>query len=193
MTKKLIDYTKTIFYKIVCNDLNIKDCYIGHTTQFIKRKSAHKYRCIDENNKKYNIYLYEFIRNNGGWDNWDMIMIEEIKCENVLDAKRQERKFIEEYQASLNKQTPSKTYKEWCDENKDKLKQYKKTWYENNKDKQEYKDKQKINKKKYINQDEYKIKENERQKEYRKINKDKINTRERELYQLKKLKKQQDA
>ena len=49
MPKKEIDYSKTIIYKIVCNDLNIKDCYIGSTTSFTKRKNRHKSNC---NNKK---------------------------------------------------------------------------------------------------------------------------------------------
>ena len=32
MPRKEIDYTKTNFYKIVCKDLSVKDCYVGHTT-----------------------------------------------------------------------------------------------------------------------------------------------------------------
>jgi len=106
---KIIDYTKTIFYKIVCNDLNIKDCYVGHTTQFTKRKHYHKNSCNNENTIGYNFNVYKFIRDNGGWCNWSMIMIEEIQCENKLDALRQERKFIEEYQAILNNKIPSRT------------------------------------------------------------------------------------
>ena len=34
-----------VMYKIVCNDLNINDCYVGHTTNFNNRKSDHKYNC----------------------------------------------------------------------------------------------------------------------------------------------------
>ena len=48
------NYTKTIMYKICCNDLNIKDIYIGHTTDFKTRKSSHKSRCNNPNNKQYN-------------------------------------------------------------------------------------------------------------------------------------------
>ena len=33
-----IDYSKTHFYKIVCKELSVKDCYIGHTTNFNRRK-----------------------------------------------------------------------------------------------------------------------------------------------------------
>ena len=49
MPKKDIDYSKTIIYKIVCNDLNITDVYVGHTTNFIKRKARHKYDCNNIN------------------------------------------------------------------------------------------------------------------------------------------------
>ena len=45
MPRKPIDYSKTISYKIVCNDLSITDCYVGHTTDFTKRKSHHKSDC----------------------------------------------------------------------------------------------------------------------------------------------------
>ena len=38
MPKKNIDYSKTIIYKIVCNDLNIIDVYVGQTTNFTKKK-----------------------------------------------------------------------------------------------------------------------------------------------------------
>ena len=42
MPKNNINYSNTIIYKIVCNDLNIKDLYRGSTTDFHNRKSNHK-------------------------------------------------------------------------------------------------------------------------------------------------------
>ena len=41
MPKTPIDYTKTIIYKIICLDLEIKDNYVGSTTSFLKRKQQH--------------------------------------------------------------------------------------------------------------------------------------------------------
>ena len=41
MPRKEIDYSNTHFYKIVCKDLNIKDCYVGHTTNFKNKKYEH--------------------------------------------------------------------------------------------------------------------------------------------------------
>ena len=64
MPKKLIDYSKTIIYKIVCNDLTITEVYVGHTTNFIKRKAPHKYNCNNPNSKSYNFKIYNIIRNN---------------------------------------------------------------------------------------------------------------------------------
>jgi len=165
MPKKEIDYTKTIFYRIVCNDLNIKDCYIGHTTNFIKRKQQHKLNTNDKTKKHYNYNIYKFIRDNGGWDNWSMIMIEEKQCENKLDALRQERIFMEEYKATLNHQIPSRTEKEWRKDNKNKILKYK----EDNKDK--IKEQRKI----YRENNKGKI------KQYREDNKDKIKNHRHQL------------
>jgi hypothetical protein len=166
MPLKPIDYSKTIFYRIVCNDLNIKDCYVGHTTNFIKRKQCHKNCCNDENNKSYNLKVYQYIREHNGWNNWSMIMIEQISCENHNEACKLERKFIEEYNATLNMLIPTRTQKEWNEVNKDKIKEWHKNYKENNKNKikeynKEYNEKNKNNMKEY-------------NKEYYKQNKDKI-------------------
>ena len=77
MPRTSIDYSKTVIYKIVNNDLNITDCYIGHTTNFINRKNHHKNDCYNENSKKYNRKIYKIIRNSiNGWDDWIMLEIE---------------------------------------------------------------------------------------------------------------------
>ena len=39
MPLKEINYDKTHFYKLMCKDFNITDCYVGHTTYWVKRKS----------------------------------------------------------------------------------------------------------------------------------------------------------
>lgn len=103
MPRKPIDYTETHFYKIVCNDLNITPIYVGHTTHFQKRKWAHKEQCDKDNITQY---VYRFINENGGWNNWSMILINTEKCENVLEARKRERHYIEEHKASLNKIMP---------------------------------------------------------------------------------------
>lgn len=132
MPKKIIDYTNTIIYKIVCNDLEIKGCYVGHTTNFIKRKQNHKYRCNNESDKFYNMLVYKTIRENGGWNNWSMIMVEEIKCNNKLEVEKKERYWIEELKSDLNKIIPTRTQKEYRNDNKEQIKEKKKEYYEKN-------------------------------------------------------------
>ena len=66
MPKTQTDYSHTIIYKICCKDISINDIYVGHTTNFIQRKTQHKTSCYNINGKKYKQYVYEIIRNNGG-------------------------------------------------------------------------------------------------------------------------------
>jgi hypothetical protein len=178
MPLKPINYNNTIFYRIVCKDLNVKDCYVGSTTNFTKRKQQHKENCL-EKSKKYNYRVYQFIINNGGWDNWSMIMIEKISCENHQDVLKLERKFLEDFNATLNMNIPSRTSKEYNEENKEKMKEYHKSYTDKNKDKkkeydklynEENKEKIKVKNKLYNQENKEKI--NLRQKLYNEENKD---------------------
>ena len=54
MPKNEIDYSNTIIYKLICKDDNVKDLYVGHTTNFVQRKHAHKDNCIIVNSSKHN-------------------------------------------------------------------------------------------------------------------------------------------
>jgi hypothetical protein len=130
MPKKNIDYSNTIIYKIVCNDLIITDVYVGHTTNFIKRKALHKSDCNNINRKAYNLKIYNIIRNNGGFENWSMIEIEKYPCNDINEATARERYYYELLNAKLNSNCPGRNKKEYQEINKDKIKDY----YENNKD-----------------------------------------------------------
>jgi hypothetical protein len=126
MPKITADYSQTIIYKFCCKDTNIKDVYIGHTTNFTQRKSAHKSGCYNEAGVQYNKLLYECIRDNGGWDNWSMIQIEQVECKNKREADAIEHKWIEGLAPSLNINKPYAM----CTENPV---TYKHDWYETNK------------------------------------------------------------
>jgi hypothetical protein len=163
---------KITFYKIICNNTNITDIYIGHTTNFIERRRAHKKCCINAIYKAYNTKVYKCIRENGGWENWSMIIISEQECNDKSEACKIERQYIEQYNATLNNNIPSRTVKEYREANKDKSKEY----YQSNKDKiKEYREnnKEKINEliKKYRDVNRSKI--NEKKKLYYENNKDK--------------------
>ena len=140
------DYAKTVIYKIVCKDVNIKKSYGGHTTNIIKRRQQHKNRCNNENYSSYNFYVYKFIRENGGWDNWEVVWNYDFPCETKREAELEERKFIELNNCELNshrpiiseeekKQMHESKRKENYEKNKDKIKQKNKEWREKNKEK----------------------------------------------------------
>ena len=109
MPKQKINYDKCYFYKVVCNDIGIKDCYVGHTTDYTSRKCSHKARCINPLNLKRHYKRYEFIRTHGGWENWSMVLIDQCKCDNALEACKKERSFIEGLKATLNQIIPTRT------------------------------------------------------------------------------------
>jgi hypothetical protein len=125
MPRQIIDYSKSMMYKIVSNDLNILDCYVGSTTDFTKRKCAHKSNCANINCKMYNFKVYKFIRDNGDWHNWSMILIEMYPCTNHLESLQRERYWCEHLNATLNSLVPSRTDKEYTFDHKEHKKQYK--------------------------------------------------------------------
>jgi len=96
--------TNITFYKISCNDNNINDCYIGRTNNFNHRKAQHKYNCNSQNVKHYNYKLYNIIRKNGGWENWNIQILENNEYNNINDIKIKENKYIYDFNASLNTQ-----------------------------------------------------------------------------------------
>ena len=141
MPRQKIDYSSTHFYKIVCKDLDIRDFYIGHTTDFTTRKNRHKPVCNNPNSRNHNIPLYEFIRDHLGWDNFEMVLIETNCLNNSLEATRRERELIEELKPSLNILIPFRTESEkkeinqqWFNDNKDWIKKYKHNWHSENRD-----------------------------------------------------------
>ena len=209
----MVNYQNSIIYKLCCKNIEVTDIYIGSTTAFKARKRQHKCVCNNENDKSYNSKIYKFIRENGNFQNWDMIQIKTVSCNSKRELEAEERLCIEELKPSLNRQIPTRTKKEWNNDNADKVKQYYvdnkehikeynkqykidnadkikekiKEYNINNADKiQEYQKKYNIDnieKKKVYNKEQY-------QKNYEK-NKDKINARRRELYRLKKQQQQQ--
>jgi hypothetical protein len=89
------DYTKAIIYTITCLDTSVEHIYIGSTTNFNNRKSRHKSNCNNEKDKNYNYKLYQIIRENGGWDKFEMKVIEEYPCLDGIELKKREQYWID--------------------------------------------------------------------------------------------------
>lgn len=111
------DYNYPCIYRISCRDPEIKDCYIGSTTNLQERMKWHR-RCA--NGYYYGVlYSDSFISKNGGWDNWIVHIMEWLpNCESKEDLEDIEMFYI------MN--NPNTTL------NKLKHKQYNNTYIPNN-------------------------------------------------------------
>ncbi len=106
MTKKDLDFSKTVIYKIICKDLVITECYVGRTTDIIRRRSAHKASCMNNKNTSYNVKLYQFIREHGNWINWSLVEIEKVNCNSLEEASIKERYWYDLLKPTLNNNIP---------------------------------------------------------------------------------------
>jgi len=184
-------YANGKIYKLCCKDPTITEIYIGSTLDQYTRKYAHKTACNNPNskNKMYNYYLYQFIRENGGFENWNLVILEEYPSENKNDLLWKEREWIERLQPSLNcmkrpvvtTDERDKNQKEYKEANREKILKHKKEYREANKDKiLEYRE---ANKDKIL---EYREANRGKRKEYLEANKDKISKQHKEYYEANK-------
>ena len=112
MPKVPADYSKGFIYKLCCLDVNVKEIYIGSSTNFKQRKSLHKSDCNNEKRKEYNRYVYKYIRDNGGWDNWTMIELHKYPCNDKRELECEENRVMIELQSQLNSQKSYRTEEE---------------------------------------------------------------------------------
>lgn len=102
----MTDYSNTIIYKISCKDPTVSGIYVGHTTDFTKRKYSHMNSSLDTNNT---VLLYRTIRFYGGWDNWEMKIVGFFDCKNLTEAREKEQEFYLSLHANLNSVEPMPT------------------------------------------------------------------------------------
>jgi hypothetical protein len=171
----MLNYNQSSIYKLFCKDLNITEIYIGSTTNFIRRRLEHRKNSNSNGNKdKSAMRLYKFIKANGFWGNWEMVLLETYNCDNKIELQTRERYWIEELKPKLNSQIPGRTQKEYRTENKDKIALISKEYRTKNKDKIAIRDRN------YRKNNKTKI--DILTKEYNKKNKDKISLRKKLKY-----------
>jgi len=163
---------QSTIYKIICNDPDITDCYVGSTTNFKKRMANHKDAIHNYKSRKHKYKLYEFIRNHGGWNNWRPIEIITHNCVDKLEVAVHERFYIDALKPSLNTQIPLRTRKEWIECNRDKINGIANSYYHKNKEvclasqkkwREANKEKLKIDKKNYYDKNKERILQKKRE------------------------------
>ena len=141
-------------YKIICKDPIIEECYVGKTKNYTAQKCSHKAKVINNNHQP----LYNFIRENKGWNNWRMCILERFedydidklqereqywrarlnaKLENnvLLKSKKEKKKINHKEYYQLNKNSFSVNSKKYRENNKEKVMEKIREWKKNNPDK----------------------------------------------------------
>jgi len=98
----VVDFKNTVIYKLCCKDENIKNIYIGYTTNIKDRMGVHRRVCLYDTHKSHNQRTYTFIRENGGWDNWTYEILEEFPCNNKIEARNKEKEWFDKLKPELN-------------------------------------------------------------------------------------------
>ena len=101
------DFRDSVVYQIYCLNPLVTDTYVGSTTNFEVRKNTHKNSCNNSCYKNHHLHVYDFIRENGGWGNWKMVIIKKYPTiTERYQLLQKERKWIKKKHATLNQHLP---------------------------------------------------------------------------------------
>lgn len=121
------DYSKSKVYKLVCNLTGL--VYVGSTVcPLYKRKWEHG--CVakryQEEGGDYPYMTSVEVAKNG---DFDIVLLEEVQCENKEQLHRKEREWIERLDC-VNKHIPTRTSTEWHQINKERIATYHRNHYQ---------------------------------------------------------------
>jgi len=166
-------YHRGKIYKIVDNTND--QVYVGSTCQkqLSQRLNDHVRHYKDYLNGKFNyVSSFEILKN----ANYDIILLETIKCETKDELHARERHYIETL-SCVNKKVEGRTKKEYYEANKEEIKIYQKEW------RIAHKEETKAYQKEWNQQ--HKEEQREKQRAYKEKNKELIKQKRRE-YNLRK-------
>ena len=130
--KRMPDYSKSKIYKLVSP--HTEKVYIGSTIQpLYKRKGSHKskFQAWKNGTNPYNLSsfrLFEF-----GIDDVDIVLIENCPCSSIEELHAKECEHIKK-QDCVNKCIPTRTYKQYYEDNKEKKSARDAAYYQANKE-----------------------------------------------------------
>ncbi len=120
------DYKNGKIYTIRCRD-DPSLIYVGSTTQPLSQRwTDHKKNAKNLQNKTDTILLYQSMREKG-IDNFYIELYNECPCENREQLSKHEGKLIREI-GTINSNIAGRTIKEYKEDNKTKLKEYRKLY-----------------------------------------------------------------
>ena len=99
---------KIDIYKIYNDDVS----YIGSSKNFKKRMIKHKSNCYNENQRSYNLFIYQYIRQYGGWDEFTKEIIHTCEVVDKTEQRIVEQEFIKNNECKLNDRKSYRTEEE---------------------------------------------------------------------------------
>tara|TARA_R110000772_G_scaffold248717_1_gene362844 strand:- start:3676 stop:4341 length:666 start_codon:yes stop_codon:yes gene_type:complete len=177
-------YSNGKIYKIVCNTTRL--IYVGSTTKeflsqrLVSHRADYKRWKLDNTNHYYT--SFKVLEN----DNFKIVLLELVNCNTKDELTARERYHIESTDC-VNKYIPLRSYKEYCDANRDEINKKAKEYRDANRDEinkkaKEYCDanRDEINKKQNEKYAENKDEIKKKQKEYQQKNKDELKKKAKE-------------
>ena len=137
----MTDYSKSRIYKIWCDVDGIDEFYVGSTNDFKRRCSEHLCVYDSPNNREHHKKIYEYIRNNGGFENFYIEVLEKYRCKNKTELRKREQEWINELKPTLNARRAFQSVQDKINYNNDLHKKY----YRENKTEINKKQAEKIN------------------------------------------------
>ncbi len=112
----------SIIYQIKHKTESSYPCYVGSTCDLVSRMHSHKSCCHNKDSKKYHFYVYEFIRDFGGWNAWEFVTLASVNVSSKRQLHELESIFIKHFNAKLNVKIPTRTPKQHRIDEKEKCK-----------------------------------------------------------------------
>lgn len=105
--------------------------YVGSSCNFKQRRKTHKSSCYAETNNAYNYPVYVYIREQGGFNLFEVVPISFHKLDNEIELLILEQNEIDKYPNAYNKlrayiteEQRVQKKKEWNEANKEEMKKY---------------------------------------------------------------------
>lgn len=146
----MVNYQNGMIYKIAHRYSPF--VYIGSTTNFNRRKQEHKCICNNEKSKAYNLKVYQTIRELGGWNNFEMVLVAKCPCDDKKELHAKEFEYQQLFDVNMNTLNASSGIdphdpeykKKYREKNHKKIVERDKEYYEKNREEIKKKQKQKI-------------------------------------------------
>ena len=121
--KRLWTILLHILIELFVKTLMTYQCILDIPLILLSEKTT-KSCCCNESSTHYNLPLCKYIRDQGHWHNWDMVLTETKFCDSLLEVKKYEQELIDLMKPNVNIARPFVT--------DDDLKGYRQTYYQEN-------------------------------------------------------------